>query len=64
MCSISTRISTKFFQIRYQNLSFFYFYFQFLFFPKVDDYVFGALIIYMDIIQIFLQLLELLGKRD
>lgn len=30
----------------------------------VDDYVFGALIIYMDIIQIFLQLLELLGKRD
>lgn len=29
----------------------------------VDDYIFGALIIYMDIIQIFIKLLELFGEK-
>jgi FtsH-binding integral membrane protein len=29
----------------------------------MDDYVVGALILYMDIIQIFLYLLQLFGRR-
>merc|ERR1712151_585815 len=29
----------------------------------VDDYIFGALIIYMDIIQIFIKLLQLFGEK-
>jgi hypothetical protein len=30
---------------------------------SMDDYVVGALILYMDIIQIFLYLLQLFGRR-
>merc|ERR1711862_1885 len=29
----------------------------------IDDYIFGALIIYMDVIQIFIKLLELFGEK-
>jgi FtsH-binding integral membrane protein len=30
---------------------------------SLDDYVIGALILYMDIIQIFLYLLQMMGRR-
>jgi FtsH-binding integral membrane protein len=31
---------------------------------ELDDYILGALLIYLDIIQIFLQLLQLMGSRN